>query len=204
MHFKVKFAFSSPVLAANILNQYSDFIVQRYEDEKKSTVENRIQAQLAQWRIQAEDLSSEYQANKTQRLLALKEAAAVAKSINQQRPLYDGERVALGVEPPLYMMGFKALESEIKQIEQRSNENSYIKGLPELLSKIARAEAAKIQWQQLKFIEEDQQAVTPLSPIKPKKKLIVAIGVVAGGMMGVFMALLVAAWKRRQKAKVSS
>ncbi|MDT4871287.1 G-rich domain on putative tyrosine kinase [compost metagenome] len=42
----------------------------------------------------------------------------------------------------------------------------------------------------LKLVSIDQVAVDPLKPIKPKKALILALGVVLGGMLGLFIALL--------------
>jgi LPS O-antigen subunit length determinant protein (WzzB/FepE family) len=36
----------------------------------------------------------------------------------------------------------------------------------------------------------DQQALEPLSTVKPKKALIIALGAVGGLMLGVFVALL--------------
>jgi LPS O-antigen subunit length determinant protein (WzzB/FepE family) len=43
---------------------------------------------------------------------------------------------------------------------------------------------------ELKLVSIDQVAVDPLRPVKPKKALILALGVVLGGMLGLFIALL--------------
>lgn len=204
VYFKLKFNFVDAQLTANLLNKYADFVMVRYLTEKRRTAEGRIQGQIDLWTNQAEELRSSYYTNKTQRLLALKEAVAIAKSINQQQPIYDGERVTLGVAPPLYMMGVKALTAEMKQLEQRSegNEDDYISGLTELLNKIKHANSIVIDWEEVELIDLDQNAIKPLSPIKPKKKLIVVIGAFMGGLLGVFLALVVAAWQRRNKTQV--
>jgi LPS O-antigen subunit length determinant protein (WzzB/FepE family) len=42
----------------------------------------------------------------------------------------------------------------------------------------------------LKLATVDQLAMQPIKPIKPKKALILALGLVLGGMLGLFIALL--------------
>ncbi|MDT4890880.1 G-rich domain on putative tyrosine kinase [compost metagenome] len=42
----------------------------------------------------------------------------------------------------------------------------------------------------LKLVSIDQIAVEPLKPVKPKKALILALGLVLGGVLGLFIALL--------------
>lgn len=203
---RIKFELSDARIAAKMLNHYSTYVLDKNKSEMKENVTLQVQAQLEQWQMKANELRDKYFAKKSQRLVQLAEAATIAQKINQQNPLYGSERFAIGSQPPLYMMGEKALKAEISELTNRSdkeNETVYIEGLSDLLWKIKTAEAVNIDWNKLQFAQQDQSAVVPLSAIKPKKKLIVAIGVVAGGMLGVFMALLAAAWKRRQKTKVA-
>ncbi|MNR64747.1 Tyrosine-protein kinase ptk [compost metagenome] len=42
----------------------------------------------------------------------------------------------------------------------------------------------------LNLVSIDQIAVEPLKPVKPKKALILALGLVLGGVLGLFIALL--------------
>ena len=44
----------------------------------------------------------------------------------------------------------------------------------------------------------DELAEVPVKPIKPKKSLIVAIGALLGGMLGIFIALIKAAIRKRK------
>lgn len=204
LFFSVKLELSNADLAASVLNEFSQFVLAKNHAEVEESVTLQIQARLEQWHLQAEELRSKYFVKKEQRLVSLNEAAIVAKKINQQNSLYGSERFAIGNQPPLYMMGEKALRAEIEELQNRpdtENEEAYIVGLSDLLWKIKVAEEANIGWDKITFVQQDQTAVIPLSPIKPKKKLIVAIGVVAGGMLGIMLAILVAAWKRRQESK---
>nr|WP_306275815.1 GNVR domain-containing protein [Pseudomonas oleovorans] len=54
----------------------------------------------------------------------------------------------------------------------------------------ARLKSIQPNLEQLNLVRIDQPAIKPLKPIKPKKMLIVAIGLVLGGMLGVFVALI--------------
>lgn len=201
---RIKLQLGDAKLAANLLNRFSDFVIEKNKAEVQQSVTLQIQAQLEQWQMQAEELRSKYFAKKSQRLIELKEAATIAKKINQQSPIYGSERFAIGSTPPLYMMGEKALRAEIEELNNRDdvkNEASYIQDLANVLWKIKTAEETNINWKKLAFVQQDQSAVIPLSPIKPKKTLIVAIGVVAGGMLGIMLAIMAAAWERRQQQK---
>ncbi|QQD23866.1 hypothetical protein GJQ55_04945 [Venatoribacter cucullus] len=202
---RLKFELSDAALASAVLNRYSDFMLQKHRDETREAVSMRIEAKLDQWRIQADEMRTKYLAEKERRLLTLEEAAAVAASINQQRPLYDAERVSVGAQPPLYMMGEKALRSEITQLKGRAQrgEDAYIAGLPELLWKIKTVEETQIAWNRVKYIQLDQSAIVPLSAIKPRKLLVLALGAVAGGMAGIMFALMAAAQVRRRQRKLN-
>jgi capsular polysaccharide biosynthesis protein len=57
----------------------------------------------------------------------------------------------------------------------------------------------------LKLVTIDKQALEPLSPIKPKKALVLAMGLVLGGILGVLIALvrtLLASRKRMASRQV--
>ena len=202
---RIKFDLSDAALASRVLNRFSDFMQQQHLDAIRQEVSLRIQARLDQWRIKADEMRAQYMAEKARRLLTLEEAAAVAASINQQRPLYDAERVSVGSQPPLYMMGEKALRAEILQLKGRAQRgaDAYITGLPELLWKIKIVEETSIAWEKVKYIRLDQPAFVPLSASKPRKSLVLALGAVSGGMAGILFALLAAAKVRRQQRKLS-
>lgn len=201
----LKITFESPdaEVAVQILNDYVSFALDLQRQEAKASVADLIGEQLAQWRFDVEQLRLQYSAEKQRRLLVLKEASDIAFAINQQQPIYSADRVAVGVEPPLYMMGEKALRAEVRQLLARPEygEDEYIKGVPELLWKITEVEKLQIQWDKVQFMDVDRLAITPTQPLKPRKLLILAIGIVVGGMIGVVAALIVAASRRRQERK---
>lgn len=200
---KIQFELADAELAAQVLNKFSDFVQARYKHQVQNGVALRAVTKLTQWQLEADSLRAQYNAEKQRRILELSDAAEIAASINQQNPLYHGDRVSVGAEPPLFMMGEKTLRAELVLLRGRSSEleDAYIEGLPELLQKAEVVQAAAIDWQRVWFVELDQQAVAPLSPVKPRKKLIVALGAVAGLMAGSMFALVAAANVRRRERK---
>lgn len=198
---KIGFESSDADIAADILNGYVEFALNKMHASMRETVQMTISAQLVQWRIQVEQFRQEYHTAKARRLLALQEAYEIAKTIQQDKPVYNNGGSFIGMEPPLYMLGIKALSAEIKQLSERKSEveDGYIEGVPELLWKINEVENMKINWDQLQYIQIDQPAVAPQQPIKPKKLLVIALAMVAGGMMGTLLALIAAASHRRKQ-----
>ncbi|MBE0483827.1 MAG: LPS O-antigen chain length determinant protein WzzB [Bacterioplanes sp.] len=201
---KVSFELSEAALAASVLNQFSQFVIDRHHTDTRESIEKRIELKLEQWNIQAEEMRNKYQAEKKRQIFSLQESAAIAASLNQKRPLYDAERVSVGAQPPLFMMGETALRSEIEQLNSRTAENEvyYVPDLPELMWKIRSVEGTKIAWSNIKYVVVDQPAITPRSAVKPRKLLILALGAVVGGMLGIMFALATAAYDRRKNRQL--
>jgi chain length determinant protein (polysaccharide antigen chain regulator) len=79
---------------------------------------------------------------------------------------------------------------EVEILKEREGEDVYLKNLAELREEAARLKGIKLDTERLKLVRLDQPALQPLSPIKPKKAMILALGLVLGGMLGVFIALI--------------
>lgn len=127
---------------------------------------------------------------------------------NQQIPLYfmgadalEAERKALQArrsddfaEPRIAQIAreLKLLEHnrEIEALNSRDNNDLFLKGLAGWREEAARLRAMQLDAQTLKLVSIDQSAVAPTQPIKPKKTLIVALALVFGGMLGLFIALV--------------
>ena len=79
---------------------------------------------------------------------------------------------------------------QVEVLKKRENEDLFLKGLANWREEAAHLRSLQIDVPNLKLVSIDQVALEPLRPIKPKKALIVALGLVLGGMLGVFVALL--------------
>lgn len=199
---KITFDLSDPQLATSILNQYGEFIIESYDARIKNQMDLAVTSQLDQYKVWAANMRTGYLAAKQLRIAELLELAKIAESIGQERPFYSSNDVVVSSEPPLYMMGTKALLSEVEQLKNRSiegGEDIYIKGLPELLWNISLLETLSIDWEAVQYVQLDQSAILPLRPVKPRKILVVALGGVAGFMAGIMFALLAAANVRRKE-----
>lgn len=127
---------------------------------------------------------------------------------NQQIPLYfmgsdalEAERKALlarrsddFTEPRIAQIAreLKLLEHnrQIEVLNSRENEDLFLKDLAAWHEEAARLKALNFETESLKLVSIDQAAVEPSQPIKPKKVAIVALALVLGGMLGLFIALI--------------
>lgn len=78
---------------------------------------------------------------------------------------------------------------EVELLKKREGD-LYLEKLAEWRQEAARLKGITLDTERLQLVRIDQPALQPLSPIKPKKLMIVALGVVLGLMLGVFAALV--------------
>ena len=79
---------------------------------------------------------------------------------------------------------------QIEVLNSRENKDLFLADLTTLREEEARLKSINLDLSKLQLVRIDQQAEPPVNPVKPKKPLIVALGVVLGGMLGVFVALI--------------
>ena len=79
---------------------------------------------------------------------------------------------------------------EVEILQQREEEDLYLADLALLREEAARLKGIKLDTERLRLVQLDQLALQPTSSIKPKKAMIIALGLVLGGMLGVFIALV--------------
>ncbi|WP_137885838.1 Wzz/FepE/Etk N-terminal domain-containing protein [Pseudomonas sp. 2FE] len=79
---------------------------------------------------------------------------------------------------------------QVEILEQRQNEELYLKDLAEWRQEAAQLKGIKFDTAGLQLVRVDQLALEPLSAVKPKKALIISLAGVAGLMLGVLVALL--------------
>lgn len=89
---------------------------------------------------------------------------------------------------------------QIEVLQARENEDLFLAELAENRKEISRLKSLQVNMDKLNLVRLDQSAVEPTAPIKPKKSLIVAVGIVLGGMLGVFAALIRSMIRKRKNA----
>lgn len=79
---------------------------------------------------------------------------------------------------------------EVEVLKSRSNEDIFLRDVEPLWAEEARLRGLNIDMSGLKLVTVDRLAQTPLSPIKPRKAIIIGLSLVAGLMLGALIALI--------------
>ncbi|WP_314406938.1 Wzz/FepE/Etk N-terminal domain-containing protein [Pseudomonas kuykendallii] len=79
---------------------------------------------------------------------------------------------------------------EIEQLKQRGEEDLFIGAYADWHKEAAKLKNLNLNFANLNLVNIDQYAGAPYSPVKPKKALILAAGLVLGVMLGAFVALV--------------
>ncbi|RON08701.1 chain-length determining protein [Pseudomonas brassicacearum] len=79
---------------------------------------------------------------------------------------------------------------QVEVLKQRENEDVFLRDVEPLRSEIARLRNLNIDMSNIKLVTIDQQALQPPGPIKPKKVLVVVLGLVLGLLVGVILVVI--------------
>ncbi|QVL21686.1 LPS O-antigen chain length determinant protein WzzB [Pseudomonas qingdaonensis] len=127
---------------------------------------------------------------------------------NQQIPLYfmgtdalEAERKALRqrtsddfADPRVAQIRKELLllntNREVEVLNQRTNEEVFLSDIAPLKAERVRLSSISTDMRGLSLVYVDRLAVEPADPVKPKKALIIALGMVVGCLLGVLMAVL--------------
>ena len=80
---------------------------------------------------------------------------------------------------------------EVEALKQRQNEDLFLSGVEPLRSEIVRlGDLSNLDSSNMKLVSIDRKALEPMEPVKPRKALVVLLGVLLGCMLGVLIVLL--------------
>lgn len=88
---------------------------------------------------------------------------------------------------------------QIEVLQAREDEDMFLDELAENRQEVARLKGLSVNFDKLTLVKIDEVANEPAKPIKPKKLLIIAIGIVVGGMLGMFTALIRSIIRKRRR-----
>lgn len=86
---------------------------------------------------------------------------------------------------------------KVQVLKQRQNEEVFLMGIEALRSERIRLTSINTDMSRLSLVSVDRRALEPASPVKPRKTLIVLIGVVLGGLIAVACVMLGSAMQVR-------
>ncbi len=86
----------------------------------------------------------------------------------------------------------KQLENnrEVQYLQARKGEERFFENIDKLRGEQARLQTLRASDLKIELVRVDQKAATPLRPIKPRKALVVALGLLGGLALGVLVALV--------------
>jgi len=192
----ISFKLTDQALSAALLNEFIQFSVSTTLNEFiisiNTEVKNRIDI-LDEKVLAMRKLAS---IRRQDKIVQLEEALSLAMAAGIVEANINDSANTLNMD---YMRGTKVIESEIKILKSRKNDDSFIPELRNLEEKLAYLSSIKIDRENVRIASIDQQAYIPESPIKPKKILVLAISIVLGGMLGIMLAFIRSAIQSRKE-----
>ncbi|AXP02130.1 chain length determinant protein (polysaccharide antigen chain regulator) [Pseudomonas sp. 43mfcvi1.1] len=159
---------------------------------KNVTAEAAVRARNLEQRIVG--LRETAQRVREDRIQQLREALKIAEAIGLTSPSINSTAaVDITVETGNkmdYQRGSKALAAEVKALESRASDDAFISDLRSLQMRYSFYRKLDIDPESISVYRQDGSVEVPQSPIKPRKALILLLGIIAGGMLGSFMALI--------------
>ena len=195
----------NPTEAADWVKQY----IARAITATKLEIENNIEAEqrvhIDALTLKTNSLLATAKRKREDQIKLLKEALYIADSIGLENASPQSDKASLGgnryIDNDLiYTRGAKTLRAQLAVLEKRSSDEPFIPGFRELNTQLELLRAYKLNDADVSVVTIDEAAEVPTAPIKPKKSLIVAVGIVLGGMLGVFAALIRSMIRKRKNA----
>ena len=202
----LKVALSDPVLTADFANAFVDLALSSTKVDLISDFQEELSQSKDRITATIDSRKQTYVSQIETELAKLREAKLVASKIGIEREdstdrlAGANENLMVDEMRRLYRLGTVAISAEIEAMQARIKDDSLIPGLVALQQQLAYLDSISLDADKIRPAVVDLEAAEPLSPIKPKKSLILALSVVLGGMVGVMFVLIRSAVRNR-KAK---
>ncbi len=195
-YFEVSVELDDPAIAAQWANGYIAAAGERAEkdmsDDISSEVENRRRMAVQQIKAMRDYAS----AQRNDRVAQIEEALQVALALGIDAPQITAGRVnadselAAFVEGNLmYMRGANALKAELDVLRNREVNDPFVPELRRLESRLEMLRNISVNPDSVAVYSIDGVAEIPDTPIRPRKAMIVALGLILGVVLGVGIAL---------------
>lgn len=179
-----------PKLIAQWLNTYLDMAIAKTQAELAANLASAVNQRRASLEDQAATLRSGKHKERELEIARLQEALALAESIGLQTPPTSGNLITSYTGPTTYMRGAKALRSELDLLRNRKSDDPFIEQLPAIFKRLELLDNINLSPASIQVATIDESASIPQEPIKPRKALIMSLGLVLGGILGIFIALI--------------
>lgn len=200
---------ADPSRAAEWANLYVERVANKTRKDMADTVATEISTRVRSIQSRIAVLRDNAKKLREDRIARLSEALKVADKVSLQAPQVKASRISSDGELEqfvdgnlMYMRGAKAIRAELDVLQNRKNDDPFIVGLRELENQLDFLAKVSVSPDGVAVFTLDSAAEAAENPIKPKKALILALGLVLGGMMGVFIALIRSMLAKRRELTV--
>jgi chain length determinant protein (polysaccharide antigen chain regulator) len=192
-----------PGQAVEWANRYIDLTARQSLGEMLKNAQSELSVQAGNIERQIKSQRDSAKARREDRITQLQEALKIAEEIGLEKPLMitgrsnDGELAAFMGGSLMYMRGAKALRAELQVLKSRESDDPFIPDLRNLQEQYGIYAGVNLDPEAVAVFRQDGKIEIPDAAIKPRKALILALGMVLGGMLGIFIALIRLMFKRR-------
>ncbi|WP_327438524.1 LPS O-antigen chain length determinant protein WzzB [Pseudomonas donghuensis] len=192
---------SDPNEAAAWVVDYALQAGQRAKDEVLKNIKSDSTVKANNLEQQIDSIQESSRKEREDKIVQLQEALRVARSIGLEKPSVMTGKMSIEITSGLdgalaYMRGSKALEAEIANLQTRQSDDPFIGNLREQQERLAFYRSLDIDPSSVAVFRQDGVVEVPDQPIKPKKFLLVLMGLVVGFIAGI---VLVFIWPVRQR-----
>lgn len=181
--------------ASEWVNEYVKTAMQLASQQAENTLSSAISGRVQRLSIEIASLRAAAEQDRLNRIARLKEDLILAKAIDLKSPATQHNLIISYNEDTAYLRGSLALEAELALLEARTNNDPFIEDLSLLNEQLTLLQTLKLSDTPLRLASIDSYAITPETPIKPKKSLIILLGIIVGGILGMFLVIVRAWWK---------
>lgn len=192
--YSITVQYEDPVKAAQWVKLYMDRAGSAAKQEMLDGVSREADVVARNINQQINTLREGGERMRNDRVARLREALNVAQAIGLQKPPIitsnQSSELSADMDGSLtYMRGSNALLAEVKNLEQRKSDDPFIDGLRDLQLKYSFYNNLSVNPEKVAVYRQDGSIEEPDSPIKPKKALILLLGIILGGVLGCILAL---------------
>jgi len=204
LNLDVSFKTNSAQHSAQWLNNYIEHATVLTNNQLVSDIIEETGSKKEQISLQISSRTELYSSDLEKEIAKLTEALEIAQSLGLMEPLNmdameNENNMMIDEVRRLYKMGTHALKAEITALKNRKQSKLFIPGLADLLQQQAILTSLVVDKANIQPIQIDLAAQVTEKPIKPRKVLILAISLILGAMLGVFLALIRSVIANRKK-----
>ncbi|MCF4994989.1 chain-length determining protein [Pseudomonas syringae] len=183
-----------PVRATEWAKNYVERASEAAEAELVKNVKAEALVSARNLEQQIASLRETAQRIREDRIQQLEEGLKIAESIGLTLPSVHSSAtvdIVLDTSDKLdYQRGSKALAAEVDVFKARSSDDAFIKELRPLQMQYSFYNHMKVDPESISVYRQDGNVEVPESPIKPRKAIIIILGLIAGLFIGSFIALI--------------